>query len=176
MKQESSYKLNEEFISLLDKEIKKESFFFSSSQSASGHKIRFRISDDLMSPSLLPDDRVSVEPASVNEVKVGNLVLIKVGQKPMVRRVIRFIVEESDIYLVTKADASAKEEDPIKDISIIGRVIKLERDGEEIKVPDTSGIIDALASFRTLSPGRLFKEVLSRIMPFTSRNQQNRYH
>ncbi len=166
MKRERAYEIDKDFVSMLNREIRREVVLSSTSWQSGGER-RFRVKDNDMAPSVLPDDRITVEPAGINQIKVGNLVLVRQGEKVTLRRAIRFIVKETEVRLVVKADAK-NEEEIVRDIDILGKVIALEREGKKIKVPDTSNLLKALSGFRFGSAKDFFKDVVSRIIPFTS--------
>lgn len=162
--------IDREVQSILNKEIEKERLVSPSSGSLSKKKASLKIDDDLMKPSLIPGDRVTIEPSSINQLKVGNLVVLSINNKPVVRRVARFIVDKSDIYLVARDDSRHKEEKPVKDIKVIGVVSELMRDGKKIKVPDTSNFFDMITNFKHLTVNQFIKELITRLMPFSSGN------
>lgn len=131
-----------------------------------GKNIVVVIPDNNMAPALKKDDKVTIKSSRLDGLKVGNLVFYRLGSNMVVRRVIRSVIKPNDTYLITKADNISKMDKPVKASQIVGKVIKLERNGRNISVPSYANIFQKMTCYGTIPFHQaLFKALLS-VIPF----------
>ena len=93
-----------------------------------GFSVRFTAQGESMRPNILPNDQVLVAPASANELKPGQVVLAQSQEGLRVHRVIERLAEGS--AAITRGDAG--QEADATEQQILGKVVAIARDGEEI--------------------------------------------
>lgn len=131
-----------------------------------GKELKITISDALMDPALRKGDIVTIKPTSIDKMNVGDLLFYRLGPTMVVRRVIKSVIQIGDTYLVTKADTSNVPEKSVKASQVIGKVIKVERNGKNIRVPNQASFFDKLTAFGTIPfHVALFRKILS-FIPF----------
>ena len=82
-----------------------------------------------MYPSLLNGDRVRVVPTTVEEVRIGDVV-VRLGEPgPMIHRVVGWWWTQGGWRMLTKGDRSRWFDPPLHPGHLVGRVVALVRDG-----------------------------------------------
>jgi len=131
-----------------------------------GKSLKVKVSDNSMSPTLLKGDIITVKPASIDRMKVGDLVYFRKGSALVVRRVIRSVIKTGETYLITKADSSSTPEKTVKASQVFGKVAKLEREGRNIAVPNHAGFFDKITCFGTVPFYRVILRTIVSVIPF----------
>lgn len=128
-----------------------------------GKSLKVNIPDNAMSPALRKGDVLTIKPASIDKIGVGNLVYFRKGSVLVVRRVIRSVIKRGKTYLITKADSSSTPEKVVKASQVFGKVSRLERNGRKIGVPNYAGFFNKITCFGTVP---LYKVILRAIVSF----------
>ncbi|MCE1245225.1 MAG: hypothetical protein LWY06_01130 [Firmicutes bacterium] len=115
-----------------------------------GKDLVISISDKDMHPAFEPGDSITIKPATIDQIRVGDFVFYRLGSMVVIRRVIRSVIKLGDTYLVTKAERSKTPEKPVKASQVVGKVIKLERKGRNMRVPNYASILNKLTCFGTV--------------------------
>lgn len=124
------------------------------------------VSDNLMKPALRKDDVVTITPATIDKIKVGDFVFYRQGNNMVARRVIKRVIEPGEIYLITKQESSKTPEKRLRASTIVEKVSKLMRNGKEIKVPNRASFIDELSAFGTIPFGKVILKFIAIFIPF----------
>jgi phage repressor protein C with HTH and peptisase S24 domain len=85
---------------------------------ADGYAIDFPAQGTSMRPLFAPGTTLRVYPATANDVRPGDIVLVAAGERLMAHRLIRVEGER----IVTRGDAMPGEDEPLPREAIIGRV------------------------------------------------------
>jgi len=97
--------------------------------------IELRMSGSSMSPAIEDGDVITVEPVAEDPVKQGDIVLYHSRfDTAVIHRVIRLERSSSDRCIVTRGDAASHNDVPVPLHRILGRVKRVERLGERIKM------------------------------------------
>ena len=97
--------------------------------------VELRMSGSSMSPGIEDGDIITVEPAATETIKPGDIVLYHSRfDTAVIHRVIRFERSASERCIVTRGDAASHNDGPIPIHRILGRVSRVERAGERIKM------------------------------------------
>jgi len=110
--------------------------------------IELRMSGSSMSPAIEDGDVITVEPVAEDPVKQGDIVLYHSRfDTAVIHRVIRLERSSSERCIVTRGDAASHNDVPVPLHRILGRVKRVERLGERIKmvVPKRSFIQTVMA-------------------------------
>lgn len=124
------------------------------------------IPDQLMEPALMKDDMAVITPATIDKIKVGDFVFFRQGNRMVVRRVIKRVIDPKEIYLITKPESSRTPDKRLRASTIVGKVSKLSRNGQEIKVPNRGSFIDELSAFGTIPFGKVVLKFIAIFIPF----------
>ena len=87
---------------------------------------RLRARGMSMLPSLWPGDLLTVQAVSLDEVTVGNIVLVMREKRCFIHRLVKLQVFEKGVYFVTRGDAMPHC-DPPASAELLGRVIRVQR-------------------------------------------------
>ena len=97
--------------------------------------IELRMSGSSMSPAIEDGDVITVEPVAEDPVKQGDIVLYHSRfDTAVIHRVIRLERSSSERCIVTRGDAASHNDVPVPLHRILGRVKRVERLGERIKM------------------------------------------
>ena len=98
--------------------------------------IQLRMSGSSMSPAIADGDVITVEPVSHDEpVKQGDIVLYHSRfDTAVIHRVIRLERASSERCILTRGDAASHNDAPVPLHRILGRVRRVERAGERIRM------------------------------------------
>jgi len=118
-----------------------------------GHSIRLSISGDSMSPILRDGDVVEVQPATPDQLRKGDLILFKTEEGFLIlHRYIRSQAWFSQVWLLTKGDASLGFDRPVSPQQVLGRVVQIIRQGRVLSLEGKKA--------------RLVNYVLAKISPY----------
>ena len=91
-----------------------------------GKIIKIKACGYSMYPSIKPGSIIFIEPLSENEKPVpGEIISRKRGQGLVVHRLIRIIRNNDQLSFVTRGDSCIREDLPVSQDQIVGRVIKI---------------------------------------------------
>jgi signal peptidase I len=90
--------------------------------------VRLRVSGNSMLPAIRPGDTLSVHVCALADVVPGDIVLFTGRHRLFVHRVTRTHVRCSRPYIVTKGDALAADDPPVRTSDLLGRVTEVRRD------------------------------------------------
>ena len=97
--------------------------------------IELRMSGTSMSPAIEDGDIITIEPITDEPVKQGDIVLYHSRfDTAVIHRVIRLERASSERGIVTRGDAASHNDTPVPLHRILGRVRRVERAGERIKM------------------------------------------
>jgi len=112
--------------------------------------IQLRMSGSSMSPAIADGDVITVEPVGDDEpIKQGDIVLYHSRfDTAVIHRVIRLERASSDRCILTRGDAASHNDAPVPLHRILGRVRRVERAGERIKMmAPRRGLIQTLIAW-----------------------------
>ena len=103
-------------------------------------EIRLRVYGTSMLPTILPGDFVLIHRATVNEISPGEIVLYLQRGRLFVHRVVdrKEMAASSvsgELHLITRGDRLRHNDPPVSSLELLGRVVSIERDGQEIELP-----------------------------------------
>lgn len=98
--------------------------------------MQLRMSGSSMSPAIADGDVITVEPVSDDEpIKQGDIVLFHSRfDTAVIHRVIRLERASSERCIITRGDAASHNDTPVPLHRILGRVKRVERAGERIRM------------------------------------------
>ena len=97
--------------------------------------VELRMSGSTMSPAIEDGDIITLEPFTDESVKQGDIVLYQSRMDTaVIHRVIRLERSSSERCIVTRGDAASHNDWPVPLHRILGRVKRVERAGERIKM------------------------------------------
>lgn len=100
-----------------------------------GSAIRFRAHGESMAPQIRDGDVLTVEPATVADLRVGDVALHRTGEGPLVvHRVVRRRAGGGRVALATRGDAVLGPADLVREQDVLGRVTARERDGRAVDI------------------------------------------
>jgi len=108
---------------------------------------RLRVTGRSMWPSLRPDDQVTVEPATAEDLRPGDWVVLRTDESLLLHR---FLGVNSDGLLVTKGDSHRAPDAPWAPGSLLGRATAVARDGRTLPVSPSSPAQRARTAFHRL--------------------------
>jgi signal peptidase I len=95
----------------------------------SGGRIRIRALGTSMLPTIFPGDVLQIESAPLNELAVGDVVLIKRGNRIIIHR----LVSNEGEQWVTRGDAVPQDDPPVVDEEFLGRITQIDRGSRAIE-------------------------------------------
>lgn len=96
----------------------------------SGYAIRFRTPGHSMHPTIRDGETVTVEPTTALDVRRGDIVLYRTGNRAIAHRV----VDVNAKRFILRGDASREPDEPVEASQILGKVIMVEREGRARKL------------------------------------------
>jgi len=97
--------------------------------------VELRMSGSSMSPAIEDGDIITIEPITDDPIKQGDIVLYHSRfDTAVIHRVIRLERSSSERGIVTRGDAASHNDVPVPLHRILGRVRRVERAGERIKM------------------------------------------
>ena len=98
----------------------------------SGRAVRMRALGSSMLPSIWPGDLLIVANCQPSEVVVGDIVCFVRERRFVIHRVARIHESEEKRVWVTRGDGMYREDEPIQQEQLLGRVVAIERSGRRI--------------------------------------------
>jgi len=100
-----------------------------------GNRIRFRARGRSMSPLIRDGDVLTVEPARLGDLRVGEVALHRIGERQVVaHRVVGCRAEDGRRVLTTRGDSVLGAPDRVSEVDVLGRVIERERNGRVVRL------------------------------------------
>ncbi len=100
-----------------------------------GMAVRFRAHGRSMEPMVRDGDVLTVEPARLAELRVGDIALHRVGNGQLVaHRVVARCAAGGRALLATRGDAAFGAADRVGERDVLGRVVARERDGRAVRL------------------------------------------
>jgi hypothetical protein len=135
-----------------------------------GKDLKIVISDKDMRPAFEPGDTVTIKQSTIDMIRVGDLVFYRLGSSLVLRRVIRSVIKPGDTFVITKAETSKTPEKSVKASQIVGKVVKLERKGKNIRVPNQAYFFDRITYFGTIPLHTALIRKFLTFVPFVRQN------
>ncbi len=95
-------------------------------------EVRIRVFGTSMMPALNPGDVISIQRAAIEEVSPGNIVLFSRGGRLFAHRVVEKLGGPDDLRLITRGDRLRRNDPPVSQSELLGRVIRAQRNGKQI--------------------------------------------
>ena len=97
--------------------------------------VELRMSGTSMRPAIEDGDMITLEPITADPIKPGDIVLYHSRfDTAVIHRVIRVERYASERCIVTRGDAASHNDEPVPLHRILGRVSRVERAGERIRM------------------------------------------
>ena len=97
--------------------------------------VELRMSGSSMSPAIEDGDIITLEPVTEEPIKQGDIVLYQSRMDTaVIHRIIRMERSSSERCIVPRGDAASHNDSPVPLHRILGRVKRVERAGERIKM------------------------------------------
>ncbi len=97
--------------------------------------VELRMSGSTMSPAIEDGDIITLEPVNEEPIKQGDIVLYQSRMDTaVIHRIVRLERSSSERCIVTRGDAASHNDSPVPFHRILGRVKRVERAGERIKM------------------------------------------
>lgn len=97
--------------------------------------VELRMSGSSMSPAIEDGDIIAVEPINGEIIKPGDIVLYHSRfDTAVIHRIVRLERSSSERCIVTRGDAASHNDGPVPLHRVLGRVSRVERAGERIKM------------------------------------------
>ena len=101
-----------------------------------GTTVHFRPSGRSMYPSIREGELITVEPVAASDVKLGDIVLYRSQRGLIAHRVVGSSPTQSSVlsphYFFLRGDASLSCDQPVAAHQILGRVIRVQRNGRSV--------------------------------------------
>jgi len=97
-------------------------------------EVRFVAHGSSMIPSIYPGDLLTVRSESVAEARPGEVVLLLLGGRFFVHRVMRKWPERNRIVFATRGDSLSQEDPSVDGSQLLGRVASILRHGKQVKL------------------------------------------
>lgn len=98
-------------------------------------KVRVRIASGSMAPTLLPGDEISVEPASIDTLRAGDLILFRWRGQLVCHR----LMDVSGDAVVTRGDAASGGGERTDRDQVLGKVVKIRKRAVRVALCETLG-------------------------------------
>ncbi len=102
-----------------------------------GTTVRFRPSGRSMYPSIREGELITVEPVRASDVKIADIVLFRSERGLIAHRVVDNRTQSSVLsphHFLLRGDASLSCDQPVAAQQILGRVVRVERNGRSIQL------------------------------------------
>ena len=100
-------------------------------------KLRLRVNGWSMLPSIRPGDTLLIEAVNYDEVASGEVVLFLRGQRLFVHRAVGR--NHADLRIITRGDAMRREDRPLNQPELLGKVTLIWRGGKTVGPPKKLG-------------------------------------
>jgi signal peptidase I len=102
-----------------------------------GKTIRIKAHGYSMYPCIKPGSIILIEPLKIKGPPVpGEIIAVKRESGLVVHRLVKIVRKDDAELFIARGDSNAREDEPVKMSSIIGRIIKAETSGENQVLAD----------------------------------------
>ena len=102
--------------------------------------LQIRLTGDAMAPSIQDGDVVTVEALRDEAVQAGDIILYhSIRDTAVIHRVVRVEKSSSEQRVLTRGDAAVQSDIPVPLHRILGKVKRVERAGEPMKIAKAAG-------------------------------------
>ncbi len=108
--------------------------------------LRFAATGWSMLPCVWPGDTLVVERVRLNQVQVGDVVLVGRGGRLCAHRVVSVAEDGKNPHCITQGDAMPAPDRPVNESELLGQVACLIRAGKRIAVPAELSVLQRLAA------------------------------
>ncbi len=112
----------------------------------SSGSVQLRAQGYSMFPTVRPGDVLIVERVSLQQVKVGDVVVMSRSSGLLSHRVISIGRDAESALLITRGDTSVVDDLPVRESHLLGRIGYVIRKGKLISVPSRLSAIDNVAA------------------------------
>lgn len=99
---------------------------------AEGIVVAFEAHGTSMLPTILPGDKLTVEPATA--VRRGDVILCRLQRGLTAHRVVAITGSGDDAMTTCRGDNAATDDPPVRRADVLGRVVAVTRDGARVSV------------------------------------------
>lgn len=96
------------------------------------HKLRFQALGNSMFPSIRSGDFITVKPVSADEISLNDVIFFQNEGKFFAHRLIEKREKQRSETFITKGDFQSQADRPIDQSQLLGKIIKVERNGNEV--------------------------------------------
>lgn len=93
----------------------------------SGQSMSFVVATSSMLPALAPGDRVIARGVDAEQVRVGEIAIVRRGELPLVHRVVECHRDSGGLSLITKGDNCTTADEAVPGSQLLGVVVAVER-------------------------------------------------
>ena len=142
-----------------------------------GKEVVLRVGDKQWEPVLKQGDFMVFGPVNLEQMGPGAIVLYRVGEKLVIRRVVKKVFSKSDLMILTKPINGTKVEAPLRAASVLARLLHVDRPGARVPASRLNrGIVDWLTAYGTESPFAWVGRFFSRLLPASMRKPEDDPH
>lgn len=98
-----------------------------------GDKLRFKALGGSMTPFIRSGDIITIEPVNHRNIVVGDILFYEADSEFLVHRLIEKRENKENSIYTTKGDSLTSPDKPVNDSQIMGKVIKIERNGKKLE-------------------------------------------
>ena len=102
-----------------------------------GHNLRIIAEGSSMLPSIRGGDVIIIKPINVVDLKIGDIIIRRTGNKLIAHRLIKKKNIEGILFLITKGDNLHSADQPLKASQLLGKVVSIERGFQIIQLDTT---------------------------------------
>jgi hypothetical protein len=118
---------------------------------ASGLSLRFRVTGHSMSPTIRDGEAIVVEPVSISELTLNDIVLYRSRRGFTAHRLVGTRTKRNGtLLLLIRSDAVGNAVEPVQAEQILGKVVTLERDGRCIDLASRKAKAKQSIAFRAV--------------------------
>lgn len=137
---------------------------------SAGKELRIKVTDRAMEPFIQPGDFMIFGASNLDNTKTGDIVLYRLRDGAVPRRVVRKTIQNGEAVLITKSDSRPELDPPVKVANVFGRLTRLERGGRRIRASSLNrGLIDTLTDYGTKSVATKLLSYLWVLVPSSMR-------
>jgi signal peptidase I len=107
-------------------------------------KLRLAVAGSSMVPSIFCGDVLTVDRVNSKQIQTGHVVLYARGGRLFAHRVIRMDWTSGGVRWITRGDSLAREDLPVEESELLGRVTAVERNARQWSPVEVSGFARAL--------------------------------
>jgi len=116
-----------------------------------GQPLWFRVASGSMHPLLRVGEQVRIEPATAEQIQVGEIIAFETGEGLVIHRIVQRVQENADLQLVEMSDVHFRA-GPVDREAVVGRVVAIRQGNTRIDLQRTlaqkCGRVTARARYR----------------------------